>query len=380
MKSHKTSGGKRLRFDEDEPLLERKFLDHREFAAKLFVLGAFVGSGLWIWDYIVDPVGARETVLLRLSFFMFLVVPWLFRKINDRKLLTKLLIVILLISVAIYTEILTHLKMGMVYGIGGYMYYMLLPPLALQPFSFRANVLFLLLSVALPHLMAMTGYAPGFEHPHYAVLIWPAAMLAILVQYFYSREYQKRYELEKRLEELSYTDTLSGLHNRRYFMEFLQKELQRFARHGESFSLLMIDIDHFKRINDTYGHPIGDIVIQAVADVLKREVREMDFVARIGGEEFAVVLPDTEESRALEVAERIREAAETTEIRIPSLPPFRFSLSVGIAVAEPENDIAAILRASDTALYEAKERGRNRVCFYEGGVKCSEGKTAAVSG
>ena len=378
MKSHKIAGAERFLF-EDEALLERKFLDHRDFAAKLFVLGAFLGSGLWLWDYITDPAGANQTVLLRTLFFLFLVVPWLFRKIDDRRLLTTLLVALLLASVALYTEILTHLKMGMVYGIGGYMYYMLLPPLALQPFSFRANLLFILLSAALPHLMAFAGLAPGFEHPNYAVLIWPAAMLAILVQYLYSREYRKRYELEKRLEEMSYTDTLSGLHNRRYFMEFLQKELRRYTRRGKPFSLLMIDIDRFKRINDAYGHPVGDIVIQALADVLKREVRQMDFVARIGGEEFAVILPDTEEAKAMEAAERIREAAESTEIRLPSQPPIRFSISVGIAMAELDRDISAILRASDTALYEAKDRGRNRVCFFEGGVKCSEGKAHTAS-
>ena len=380
MKIWKNGGFRRLWFEEDEPLLERKFRDHRDYAAKLFILGAFLGSGLWVWDYITDPVGARETLWLRTSFFMFLLVPWLFKKTDDRKLLTKLLIAILLVSVAFYTEILTHLKMGMVYGIGGYMYYMLLPPLALQPFSFRANVLFIVLAAALPHFMAMAGFAPGFEHPNYAVLIWPAAMLAILVQFFYALEYRKRYELEKRLEELSYTDTLSGLHNRRYFMEFLQKELQRYARHGKPFSLLMVDIDHFKKINDTYGHPIGDVVIQAISDVLKQEVREMDFVARIGGEEFAVVLPDTEEAKAVEVAERIRETAGSTVLRIPDLPSIRFTISVGIAMAEPGYDVSAILRASDTALYEAKARGRDRVCFFEGDVKCSEGKNPAVSG
>ncbi|WP_201353476.1 GGDEF domain-containing protein [Hydrogenimonas urashimensis] len=361
---------------EDEALLQKKLDDHRAFASRLFLLGTLIGSGLWVWDYVIDPVGAVQTVWLRLVFFVFLPVPWLFQNIRNFRFLSSLLIGVILVTEVAFVKILTHLHMGMVYGIGGFMYYMLLPPLALQPFSLRSNIVFILMAALVPHLVALAGWAPGFEHLNYAVLIWPAAFLAIIIQYFYANEYKKRYELEKRLQKMSYTDTLSGLYNRRYFMRYMEKEWQRFQRGGEPFSLLMIDIDHFKKINDTYGHPTGDVVIQKVAKLLRREIREMDFAARIGGEEFAVILPDTDEQKAVEVAERIRQQAECRRFTVTGKEKIDFRLSVGIAIAQNGDDISQLMRASDQALYEAKKRGRNRVCFYSDGVICPIKKSA----
>ncbi|WP_353662889.1 GGDEF domain-containing protein [Hydrogenimonas sp. SS33] len=325
-----------------------------------------IGSGLWIWDDVIDPAGAVQTVRFRLVYLIFLLLPWLFKHTDDLRRLTLFSIGIILFTEALFVHILTYLKMGMVYGIGGFMYYMLIPPLALQPFSLKSSLLYIVLAALLPHIMALTGMAPGFEHLHYAVLIWPAAALAMLIQYFYALEYRQRYNLKKRLETLSYTDTLSGLYNRRYFMQFMQKELKRFERHGKPFSFLMIDIDHFKKINDTFGHPVGDTVIQAVSALLRREIREMDFAARIGGEEFAVVLPETGNMMALDVADRIRRTAENFKLSTPTHEAVRFKLSIGIASAKRGYDISDLMRAADTALYEAKKRGRNRVCFFTG--------------
>ncbi|WP_456383284.1 GGDEF domain-containing protein [Hydrogenimonas sp.] len=351
--------------EEDETFLRKKLDDHRSFSGNLFLLGALIGSGLWIWDYVTDPVGATETIGPRMLFFIFLPAPYLFRKIGNRHLITILFVGAVLFTEAVYLHILTRLHMGMIYGIGGFMYYMLLPPLALQAFSLRANIVYIVLATILPHLLAWAGFAPGFQHDHYAVLIWPAAALAILVQYFYDRDYRKRYELEKRLERMSYTDTLSGLNNRRYFMAFLKKEIERSRRTGKSFSLLMIDIDHFKRINDTFGHPAGDLVIRRLADTFRDEIRKMDFPARIGGEEFAIVLPETDASNAMKVAERIREKAQNHPVDIPGNEPARFTVSIGVAAAGAESDETSLLKEADEALYRAKREGRNRVVLYD---------------
>jgi len=347
--------------DEDDAFLRKKLEDHRGFASAMYVLGALLGSGLWVWDYVTDPVGARQTVGLRMVFLIFLLAPWLFRHVRSTRMLAVLLVVLTLMTEAAYIEILTKLKMGMVYGIGGFMYYMLLPPLAFQAFSIRTNVAFVLLSAALPHLFALAGLAPGFHHLQYAVLLWPAAMLAILIQFFYAKTYKERYDFEKRLEKMSYTDTLSGLYNRRSFMELLGREYERFERNGTPFSLLIIDIDLFKRINDTYGHPAGDAAIAQIAALIKSETREMDLAARIGGEEFAVVLPDSGPAQAAMAAERIRKAAETAEFLLPGGRRVRITLSIGTATIREGMSRSDIIKRADDAMYRAKRGGRNRV-------------------
>ncbi|WP_457596638.1 GGDEF domain-containing protein [Hydrogenimonas sp.] len=347
--------------DEDDALLQKKLEDHRLFASAMYILGAFLGAGLWVWDYVTDPVGARHTLHLRALYLVFLGTPWLFARLRDRKLLAAVLVAITLFTEAVYVEILTRLNMGMVYGIGGFMYYMLLPPLAFQAFSLRTGILFVLSALLLPHLMAWAGLAPGFEHLHYAVLLWPAGLLAILVQFVYAKTYKARYDFEQELEKISATDALTGLWNRRVFMEALEKEWNRFRRTGEPFTLMILDIDFFKNVNDTYGHPIGDRVIARVARLLKEEVRDMDLPARIGGEEFAVILPRTNLKEALQIAERIKSAAAQEAFETKRGEHFGVTLSIGLAVSEKGAQAADVIRRADDAMYLAKRRGRNRV-------------------
>ncbi len=168
------------------------------------------------------------------------------------------------------------------------------------------------------------------------------------------------------LLELSNTDPLTRLNNRRFLMKALEKELQRSERSQKPLALIMIDIDHFKSINDTYGHQQGDCVLQALADQMKTQLRDYDIAARFGGEEFALVLPETELAKALQVAERLREAA--TQVRCPDEgTEMALTISLGVA-AFPMPKIRTIddlIREADRALYRAKEKGRNRVETFE---------------
>ncbi|HKK02253.1 MAG TPA: diguanylate cyclase [Desulfuromonadales bacterium] len=161
------------------------------------------------------------------------------------------------------------------------------------------------------------------------------------------------------LLNLSNIDPLTQLFNRRYFLETLEKELMRSSRANTSFSLLMLDIDHFKQINDTYGHQAGDRALEEVAKLLRQHLRQYDIAARFGGDEFALVLPHTKLPQALDVAERLRAAVETL-----SFPDgLRMTASLG-AACFPETNITAIdelIREADVALYNAKRAGRNRV-------------------
>ena len=165
--------------------------------------------------------------------------------------------------------------------------------------------------------------------------------------------------------ELSLKDPLTGLPNRRHFRAVLEREIDGVARSGEPALLLMLDIDHFKSINDTHGHVAGDLVLQAVAKCLAGCIRPMDSIARYGGEEFAVVLPNCLVSVGQAVAERIRQTVESLTIRISPVTSVRATISIGGAYA-PEwvrSTAPLWIERADGLLYRAKSEGRNRVCI-----------------
>jgi len=186
-------------------------------------------------------------------------------------------------------------------------------------------------------------------------------------------------EMQKKLEEQSMTDSLTGLKNRRFFDERLNEEFRRAQRYGDYLSLIMIDLDHFKEVNDRFGHPAGDAVLREGALLIRASIRDPDICARYGGEEFAVILPKTHMSGALAVAERIwRELGAKQYVISPSgpVPPgtdaaatrgVQVTASIGIAFY-PSKDISSgdlLVRFADQALYEAKRAGRNTICLYQ---------------
>jgi diguanylate cyclase (GGDEF)-like protein len=168
------------------------------------------------------------------------------------------------------------------------------------------------------------------------------------------------------LERLSITDGLTGLYNRRQLMEVLETEGRRTVRSKKPFSILMIDVDHFKNLNDTHGHLVGDEVLQKLASILKDEIREIDFAARYGGEEFLVTLPDTGLDSAAQVGERIRARVEEEGFASAG-EQISVTVSIGVADHTGDGDSAeAIISRADDALYKAKRRGRNRVVRSDG--------------
>ena len=164
----------------------------------------------------------------------------------------------------------------------------------------------------------------------------------------------------RQLEVLATTDPLTGLFNRRQFLTMTDAEWSRFQRYYRSLSVLMVDIDHFKSVNDRFGHAVGDEAIRAVADVCVRGKRKSDIVGRVGGEEFAVLLPETTLSRDRTVAERIRKSVEGLTLTAEGRP-VQLTVSVGVAEAITSMPgVDALMKAADAALYQAKEGGRNR--------------------
>jgi two-component system cell cycle response regulator len=172
-------------------------------------------------------------------------------------------------------------------------------------------------------------------------------------------------ELREALQELANRDGLTGLYNHRYFHEQLSKDLLRARRYDESLSCVLLDIDHFKKFNDTHGHQTGDVVLSTLGQVIKDSIRDSDFAARYGGEEFALVLYHTDGPGAYDVAERLRQMVEDCEVHDKG-NVLHVTISVGVATFPHEaiDDSKELIECADKALYTAKENGRNRVEAY----------------
>ena len=182
------------------------------------------------------------------------------------------------------------------------------------------------------------------------------------------------------LVELSSRDALTGLANRRSFELALAREIDRVARAGEPALLLALDIDHFKRVNDTHGHASGDLVLKAVADALRDSVRPMDLVARVGGEEFAIVMPNCPPAFGEAVAERVRRRIEAMPIAIGPRERLSVSVSIGGAFAPQwvRSSPPLWIERADAQLYRAKETGRNRVCLEPAAVSVVSAEEKAL--
>jgi diguanylate cyclase (GGDEF)-like protein/PAS domain S-box-containing protein len=177
------------------------------------------------------------------------------------------------------------------------------------------------------------------------------------------RDVTEQKNIEQKLEVLSRKDPLTGLLNRRSLDEILENELSRFKRSGEIYSLLVLDIDHFKLINDNYGHSTGDVAIQTITQSCESNLRLYDKMARVGGEEFCVLLPLSNKKVAYAIAEKLREVVSNTSITTRNGD---ISITVSIGVSEVENtdiDHTAVLKRADENMYKAKKTGRNRVCI-----------------
>lgn len=165
------------------------------------------------------------------------------------------------------------------------------------------------------------------------------------------------------LEYQAYTDPLTQVANRGRFLDLANQELARCRRYGHPLSLWMIDVDHFKVVNDTYGHQAGDVALQSLMVTSRQVLRDWDVMGRMGGEEFAVLLPETDTTQALVVAERLRMAVAATDIHLEEGAVVHLTVSTGIATAnDGDTTVDALLERADKALYEAKRSGRDRVC------------------
>ena len=273
-------------------------------------------------------------------------------------------------TLLVATEVLVHgvVATAMIgWDAGFHHYIVLILPFALVSAYYRISVrLALALAVGLGYMgldylyrqaePAVVVPAPLLSSLHYINLATMLAIMGVLASTYHRLVRGS----ERRLHELACTDPLTQLRNRRFMMEVAQHEAAVFERGGRPLSILLGDVDHFKRINDHHGHAVGDAVLRAIARVLREGVREVDHVARWGGEEFLVLLPGTELDEAQQVADRLR-LAVLSLVEVEGRRELGLGITLGLAELRPGESIEQALVRADRALYEGKQAGRNRV-------------------
>ena len=169
--------------------------------------------------------------------------------------------------------------------------------------------------------------------------------------------------VKTKMERLAHTDELTNMYNRRFFIKRLGEEFERVRRHGSVMSVLVFDLDHFKRVNDTFGHDLGDAVLVAISEVVNRIKRSTDITCRLGGEEFALLLPETDKIGAINLAQRLRRGIQDYPYKSKTNKDIQVTASIGVATVTPQTrEPESILKIADRALYKAKDGGRNMVC------------------
>jgi diguanylate cyclase (GGDEF)-like protein len=232
---------------------------------------------------------------------------------------------------------------------------------------------FVLTALIFIFIIGYGAYIPAFwgSHEKLADLVVPAVFFLgacfVLVVNFLSLETTRDVRHMSVLEQESITDSLMGIYNRRYLERRLTSEVARASRYGMPLSVLLLDIDHFKRINDSYGHQVGDVVLAELAQLIVNTVRTTDIVTRYGGEEIMVIAPSTPLKTATNLAERLRKIIEHRPLDVPAklhrkLKALHITVSVGVACfGQSANDFQSLIQSADEALYRAKKKGRNCV-------------------
>jgi len=225
--------------------------------------------------------------------------------------------------------------------------------------------------------IALPEYGLDFKIRTFASLL--ATLLIIwTLEYSRNRAFLILEDLRYEMEVVSRTDYLTGIYNRRAMIEKLNAEISRFNRTGEIFSILLIDIDHFKQINDMYGHATGDFVIRTLCQLMQDQLREHDIVSRWGGEEFLILLPNTVTEQGHYVGELLRKNIESRELSVGEDTKLHLTVSIGVSSAENTSDALVLVDQADERLYRAKRGGRNQVISTDAASEVQAPKDSVV--
>ena len=331
-------------------------------ARMAYLAGAVLMFGFLASDALLDPSLIWRTLPVRAVASAAFLALYYFSRAKDAALrLNMLNLLASLVAAVGVSVVLAMLPQGFVHGVAG-LTMVVFAAVAVTP-SWRQTLYGGLVVVGLSNtLLVLTGQG-WFSFGQLNIYVLPSLALAALLSYLLGERHLRTFALEAELERRATTDVLTGVANRRHFSETAEREIDRARRYGNKLSLLMLDIDHFKRINDTHGHAVGDEVLKRLPQVVQPLLRKLDFMGRLGGEEFAIMLLETDGEGAAVVAERLRKGLAAVEVRALGVH-LHFTVSIGcteVRMKEQAEDLKSALERADEALYKAKDSGRNRV-------------------
>lgn len=333
------------------------------FAAFTTAITAFFILFTWGWDYAIDSSGLRNTVALRMAeaTSLALLASLMYHRAPRWLIRLGLFAVPAFVQIT-FIEVLDRLEHGPSYGMGGFLYFFIFAPFMALAQSLRFSALLLAFIAILPSLLRLFGYASHLNLSVYIVYVglvyFPIVMILVLIEHLIHRNIYSRGELERRAT----TDPLTGTGNRLHFSEVAQRVLDRSQEIGQPVSVLFVDADHFKDLNDRHGHAYGDRVLKALAERIAGVIRDSDVLARYGGEEFVILLPNASLSTAKDTAERIRlHISDQPLVTKGASEILTVSVGVAVSVAGSPVTLRELVTTADDALYEAKRGGRDRV-------------------
>lgn len=339
--------------------LELKQRHDDEVYRLLPLLGPMFGIALLLfsgWDYVIDPAHGWLTFFVRLALVATGSIAYLPTRLHWTPIQRCGFIYCTHSSAIIVSEFL--LKNGFLYGLTGIAATVFL----LSVVTLRVKNFLLILSAPTILFLVLSAIRLPLLEFINSVMLYIFSVVCAATVMLVIRDFRlKAYSLEKKLLQMSRHDSLTGAYNRGYLTELAEHEISLSKRHGRPFSIAMIDIDHFKAVNDTYGHAAGDLTIKSLVETCEKNLRVIDHFGRIGGEEFACLLPETSQADAMLCAERLRRSIEEMRIALPS-GQLKITASIGVAVLNAgHSGWDALLKDADTALYCAKRNGRNQV-------------------
>lgn len=351
--------------DAEQALLLRH---ETEIAELLPILGPLFGIAVLtfgLWDHFIDPRHALTTFAMRLFFVAFGSLAYFSNRLRWSIEQRCCHIYWTHAGVIVLCEFM--LKQGFVYGLAGITCCLFV--VAVISINLRSFFLMISLPTALLLVLGALG-SSAFEYINEIILYVFSGIFSCILMMVIRYFRRSAFFLETALLNSSRRDAPTGAYNRSYLEDLAQREIALSRRQGTPLAAAMLDIDHFKRINDNHGHAIGDLAIKSLVSVCLENLREIDHFGRIGGEEFACILPATTKTGAIECAERLRQAIEALRIDTSS-GPVQFTVSIGVVQLQARHaGWSDLLKDADEAMYRAKNEGRNRICMSdEGGLK-----------